>query len=255
MSAVILCQVKQAVQPFYVNDAGLNLYSAEELCWFMEHNLPLLDRAFFEEPLQNWLRDELGLDRLAGTLEKLQKTEEDLLLEELVLPVFDEIGWMLPAEEDAFAGKLREQERLSVPARRKIRADSLAGYRKYMMAIRLYRDILNGTETQGQLPGMIWHNMGVCYARMFQMDEAVDCFRRAWDILKGRASLQSLLYCCALRGGQEDFDRMADDCGADMAFRRELEEKLHRLTERQLPSDLDAALKGWVQQYHDETGL
>ena len=68
MSAVILCQVKQAEQPFYVNEVGISLYSAEELCWFMEQNLPLLDRVFFEEPLQKWIRQELSLERLADTL-------------------------------------------------------------------------------------------------------------------------------------------------------------------------------------------
>lgn len=255
MSTVILCQIRQAGQPFYVNDAGVSLYSAEELCWFMENNLPLLDRAFFEEPLQKWLRDELGMERLAGTLETLQKKPGGPLLEELALAVYDEAGWLFAGERDAAAARLREQERLPVPVRRKLRADCLVGYRKYMLAIRLYREILADGEGTGQLAGMLWHNMGVSYARMFQMDEACDCFRKAWDLLQGQASLKSLLYCCALRGGQEDFDRMADDCGADMAFRQELEDHLRALTEKELPEDLDAALRGWVQQYHEETGL
>ena len=98
MSTVILCQIRQAGQPFYVNDAGVSLYSAEELCWFMENNLPLLDRAFFEEPLQKWLRDELGMERLAGTLETLQKKPGGPLLEELALAVYDEAGWLFAGE-------------------------------------------------------------------------------------------------------------------------------------------------------------
>ena len=258
MSAVILCQVKQAEQPFYVNDVGISLYSAEELCWFMENNLPLLDRVFFEEPLQKWIRQELSLERLADTLKSVQEMDREPLTDELAMPVFDEIGWLTAEEREKVLDTLHRQELLPAGARKKLRADRLAGYRKYMMAIRLYREILSdgGAELAGsQLAGTIWHNMGVSYARMFQMNEACGCLRKAWDILRSDAVMKSLLCCCWLRGGREDLDRTGDDCGVAIAFRQEVEEELEQLSSRSMPSDLDQALRGWVEEYHRETGL
>ena len=255
MSAVILCQIKRAEQPFFINETGHGLYSVEELCWFMEHNLPLLDRVFFEEPLRKWLRQELGLEKLSETLRARQEQERAPLLEELAMPVFDEIGWLMAGEREEMLQKLREQELLPEAARRKLRADSLAGYHRYMLAIRQYREILSGGEADEELAGALWHNMGVSYARMFQMDEACDCFGKAWKLLGSDVSLRSLLCCCRMRGGREDFDRMADKCGADMAFRQELEEELDRIEARDVPADLDQALRRWVEEYHRETGL
>ena len=258
MSAVILCQIRQAEQPFYVNDVGVSLYSIEELCWFMEHNLPLLDRVFFEEPLRKWIRQELSLPSLADKLEKVQQMDREPLTDELAMPVFDEIGWLMPEEREKVLEALHRQELLPYEARKKLRADRLAGYRKYTLAIRLYREILaesDEDQEKSQLSGMIWHNMGVSYARLFQMNEACGCFRRAWDILHGDAAMKSLLTCCWLRGGREDLDRMADDCGIAIAFRQEVENELEQLSSRSMPADLDQALRGWVEEYHRETGL
>ena len=255
MSTVILCQTRKAQQPFYVNDTGMNLYSAEELCYFMEHNLPLLDRVFFAEPLQEWLRAELGLDRLADRLHERCEAEELPHLEELALPVFDEISWLTAEEKTEILRQLQELENLPVPEREKLRADSLTGYRRYMLAIRLYRDILQLAGENSPVTGKVWHNMGVAYAGMFQMEEACDCFRKAWEAEKSDVSLRCLLCCSALHGGQEEFDRTADDCGADMEFRTELEDAIEALKKQEMPADPEAALRGWVREYHLETGL
>ncbi len=255
MSTVILCQTKTAQTPFYVNDTGTNLYSAEELCWYMEHNLPVLDRGFFAEPLQEWIRTELGLEKLADTLNDRWEAEELPHLEDLALPVYDEISW-LPAEERTdMIRRLQDLENLPMPEREKLRADCLTGYHRYMLAIRLYREILGIAGEDSLIKGKVWHNMGVAYAGMFQMEEACDCFRRAWEIQKSEVSLRCLLCCSALHGGQEEFDRAADDCGADMTFRTELEDAMDALKKLDLPADPEAALRDWVREYHRETGL
>ncbi len=254
MSTVIFCQTKRAEQPFYINDTGLNLYSAEELCYYMEHNLPLLDRLFFAEPLQDWIRAELQLPALAGKLHAV--SEEELpALEDLAMPVFDEIAWLSADERQEMIRRLQEQEGLPLPEREKLRADCLTGYHRYMLAIRLYRDILGNAEDDENMTARIWHNMGNAYAGMFQMEEACDCFRRAWEIQKNEVSLRCLLCCSALHGGQEEFDRTADDCGADMKFRMEIEASMEAQKSREMPADPGTVLQEWVQEYHRETGL
>ena len=39
MSGYILCQTKKADKPFFVESINTNIYSLEELCYFLYHNL------------------------------------------------------------------------------------------------------------------------------------------------------------------------------------------------------------------------
>ena len=60
----ILCQVKRAKVPYYIENISMNIYSIEELCYYMYHNIYLLDETIINEGLCFWLRDELNLRRL-----------------------------------------------------------------------------------------------------------------------------------------------------------------------------------------------
>ena len=43
MSGYILCQVKKAEKPFYIENISTNIYSIEELCYYLSNNLYLID--------------------------------------------------------------------------------------------------------------------------------------------------------------------------------------------------------------------
>ena len=45
MSGYILCQVKRAKNPYYISNISTNIYSIEELCYYLYHNIYLLDRS------------------------------------------------------------------------------------------------------------------------------------------------------------------------------------------------------------------
>ena len=46
MGLVSICKYKRTKTPFFVEQAGLNLYSLEELAWFLYHNICLFDKHF-----------------------------------------------------------------------------------------------------------------------------------------------------------------------------------------------------------------
>ena len=62
MSGYILCQVKRARLPYYIENISTNIYSIEELCFYLYHNIYLLDSTILNEELCFWIRDELGLN-------------------------------------------------------------------------------------------------------------------------------------------------------------------------------------------------
>ena len=43
MSGYILCQTKKAQRPYFIENISMNIYSIEELCYYLYHNLYLAD--------------------------------------------------------------------------------------------------------------------------------------------------------------------------------------------------------------------
>ena len=68
MSTTMLCQVARAENPFYLEDVDMHIGSIEELCYYLQNHLPLVDITFFSMHLLDWIEGELGAVRLAQTL-------------------------------------------------------------------------------------------------------------------------------------------------------------------------------------------
>ena len=68
MSGYILCQTKTADSPYFIENISTNIYTLEELCYYLFHNLYLIDDTVMNERLCLWLQDELNLPGLAARL-------------------------------------------------------------------------------------------------------------------------------------------------------------------------------------------
>ena len=91
MSDYILCQVKRASLPFYVENISKNIYSIEELCYYFYKNIYLIDESIINERLCNWLKDELGLSKLYEKLYRILEKEEGTSA--FILAIFREIHY------------------------------------------------------------------------------------------------------------------------------------------------------------------
>lgn len=65
MSGYILCQTKKAQTPYFIENISTSIYTLEELCYYLYHNLYLVDSSIINEGLCTWISEELDLPRLA----------------------------------------------------------------------------------------------------------------------------------------------------------------------------------------------
>ena len=63
MGELILCSHPIAAMPYYIDNISLNVYSLEELCYYIENHLYLIEADFMSEELCLWIGQEL--DRCA----------------------------------------------------------------------------------------------------------------------------------------------------------------------------------------------
>ena len=147
MAMYQLCRAKAAKHPFYIESIDINIYTIEELCFYLWKNVSLLDESILNEKLCDWLEGELGMQRLAFHLREKLKDAESIA--ELVLPVFREVRYLNAAEMYAVKEQIGKLEVQTEDIRRKIRADLLVNYGMYSGAVSLYRQILQN-RNQGK---------------------------------------------------------------------------------------------------------
>ena len=213
MGQVAVCKYQRTKTPFFVEQAGVNLYSVEELTYFLYHNICLADRQFFDDRLCRWLQEEFGCTELAAQIQNHHAS--GAAFPDLVVLTVGACGLfsrqeLLELRERllGLAG-LQEQERL------KLRADELLNNHNEWAAMEEYLHILR--MHQNSRPGLgfygaVWNNLGVCYARQFLFEEAAECFETAFEYqgeeaIRQQAELARQLAEGILPGaGKKEFD-------------------------------------------------
>ena len=73
MGDLILCQTGIAAMPYYIEGTDLNIYSLEELCYYLGHETDRIGDNFCSQELIQWIKEELGCTELAKELEEARE--------------------------------------------------------------------------------------------------------------------------------------------------------------------------------------
>lgn len=227
MAGYRLCQLKKAKHPYYIENISTGVFSMEELCYYMSNNLYLLDETILNKELGEWFVKELGLAALGQRF--LKMLEDESPVSELIMPVFREIHYLSQAESRELLVQVKRMEEQPLLVLAKKKGDALVAYGKYGNAIKVYEKVLTGKTDKSlgeQFPGSVWHNLGCAYARMFQLDEASECFEKAYSMMHTKAVLKSYLSCVYLGESREAFLQKGAALGADSATLKEFESEI-----------------------------
>ena len=238
MSGYILCQVKKAEKPFYIENISTNIYSIEELCYYLYNNLYLVDRSLISNKLCTWLDEELKLPKLAAKLRPFIGKEAGL--EENLYPIFKEINYLAYEELRILNGRIERRNKESEEIREKRKGDALMENRMYVNAIRVYQKLLekDSREISREMRERILHNQGCAYSYLFQMDKALDCFFAAWKVNQS--------------------EKVQEDLKAEDSVKKETARALEQfisLPEQKIaPGETDRILEDLTREYHRSTG-
>ncbi|MCD8045212.1 MAG: hypothetical protein LUE90_00895 [Clostridiales bacterium] len=190
-----LLEDKRTENAFYNENTAVHLYSMEELCFFMETNMYLIDPSWVEEELFGWLERELGRAKLAADLRVLLRTKRDAFAcAELI---FSESGLYAKREMEQIRAMLEQMKGRTKMERRKMSGDLFLEEGRYRQAAYIYLELLEepyARQMTEELRGNICHNLGVVYARLFFFPEAAECFAKAYALHKNPDSRDAYLY-------------------------------------------------------------
>ena len=208
MGELILCGRPIAASPYYEEELSVNVYSLEELSYYIFHNVYLLNTDFMSVDLCKWIGRELSMKELSD--EMLSLLRDNVPLHIFVGKLLNACGYLSATEIRDTVEIIAAFENKSDAERKKIRADRLLEKKRVLEAIYEYEDLLYQDENAGgRLIGDIWHNLGTAYARLFFFDEAISCFKKAYQKNHRRQSLRSLLFACLCKQDEEGFEENA----------------------------------------------
>ena len=259
MSGYILCQTKKAEHPYFVESISTNIYTIEELCYYLYHNLYLVDQTIINEDLCKWLAEELELTQLASKLR--QAMEREAGAEEILYPVFKEINYLTYEELKALNGRLTELNKESTAIRKKRKGDALVENGMYVNAIRVYQKLLDQTDFSKERDGLevrIMYNLGCAYSYLFQMDKAIECFRRAYEGGRSTEALETYLTAFSMSYSEEEYKNMAKTLGVEEEILTAVQNRKKEFS--QIPrakvnsQNMDDILNHLTSEYHRSTG-
>ena len=192
MSGLIYCSYKRAAKPYYLEIAGRNIYSIEELCYFLQDNIYLLDENIMTSEFCDWLEKELDAGELSKGLRRLMEDQKGFRA--FCMQIITDSGYFSKNEMQFLGMKLQKMDHQSNYENRKIKADQLMEHKKYLAAIAEYRSLLlhaSDSPSDVRVSGDIWHNMGTAYAKMFCFERAVSWYEKAYELSHRADSLKA----------------------------------------------------------------
>lgn len=195
MSELLICNQQIAAMPYYMEGLSVNLYSIEELCYYIANNTYLLERDFMCEDLCTWIGKELKMIELSDKLRDYMQSQQKL--SGFVLLILSSNSYCPNEQIQSIRNLLIEMEEKSDFEINKIRADRLMEKKKYLSSIYEYKRLLDLEEIKEESPvliGNIWHNLGTAYARLFLFQEAIKCYENAYKYNQNEESIKEELF-------------------------------------------------------------
>lgn len=210
MGDLLFCKQPVAEFPYFIEGISLNIYSLEELCYFIMNNAYLLDRNIMSEELCTWIEMQMKEPEVADNLRNVISSNGSL--DAFVLLILNACSFCTKEEKQQIVLEISLMEQKSDFECNKIRADKLMENEKYLRAIYEYKRLLNSEDANTEndiLIGNIYHNLGTAYARLFLFMDAIDAYEKAYSMNQKKTSLKALLMAYRCVHDEEGFENTA----------------------------------------------
>lgn len=209
---LLLC-AKKAKNPYVLPDK--RIYSIEELCYYIYNNPYMINITFFTRELIDFIENELSMVSLAQKLKRGVDYGENIV--DLVMHIFDASNYYGADEKNEFRKNLDIISKKTPSERVKSRADLLLESRKFSSAISAYSIILEKKDIskEPEYYGDVCNNIGIAYVNLFEYEEAIDYFRKAYEYIKKEDYLDNIVCAAILNDNEEIIEKVKKDYAID----------------------------------------
>ena len=259
---------RQSETPYYIPAICSNVYSLEEINYFIYNHMNMVYRDFFCEELFAYIGDHLRRPDMAQVLRDMDAAGA---------PVQDFISYLLKesyyynaADMAKVSSIMTNINNLSRPERLKIEADALFKDKKYTAALRIYFEIMNGmggSALSEAFFARVAFSIGIVYAHLFMSRNANAYFDYAYDLYPEAAYAKASVYMSIINNDDEELLRAIIKYKITDEALEAIRDKVNSL-KRSIETDSetidfiykfengledDNIIKIWKEQYHERT--
>lgn len=207
MGKLIQCSSRIARHPYCFPMTKTNVYSIEEVCYYIRNNIYMMQEEIFDREFAEWLREELGMDVTADKLERMRKDHNNL--KDIVVTLCCSCDYYAEDEINELIRIMDETQNLPMRGRQKIKADSFLKCGSLEKARKEYESILQSDDmlhASAEEYGIIYHSLGVTYAGLGEFDQAAQAFQKAYEQNQKAESMQAYLYSLRLGDWETEYE-------------------------------------------------
>lgn len=261
MGKLIQCCGDVAVVPYHFRMTDTNVYSIEEVCYYIRHNIYMMQEEIFDREFVIWIRNELHMTETADKLENLILDQKNL--KDIVVTVCCSCDYYEESEINELIRIMDEIDKMPMYARKKHKGDNYLACKSYEKAIEEYEKVFESDEIlqeEAEAYGDIFHNMGVAYGNLAEFRKAADYFMKAYEKNGRDESLAQCLYATRLCKDVESFKKIINDLEVPVEKQQEWEQEFLRVMQecseskasKQIERLRDVVKSGNVKEYYDK---
>lgn len=212
MGKFILCSGREAKKPFYFSLTDTRIYTIEELCYYLYHNIYSITAENFDNTLVKWLKEEAAMEEIADKLSKLIKNKNSI--KDIVVSILCSADYYTEDEIKDLIQTMDLINDLTPIGRQKHVADNYLIYRNYSAAAAGYDKILKGSKDSELSPeeyGDILHNKAIAMLHTASFREAAEVFREAYARNQNPVTLKEYFFVLILGKGEQEARREAEN--------------------------------------------
>jgi len=262
----MLTATRQSKTGYWIDALKKNLYSIEEINYFLYNHIDLVYRDFFSEKLFSYIENELDQPLMAGDLRNLNARGAGTA--EFVKYILNESYYYNSQELADISALVAGIDTMTSVQRLKIQGDTASKNGNLNSALKCYLEILRRIpdgEEQDSFYAQTAYSIGTIYAAMFMCKSATAFFTYAYELYPDMLYSRACVYMSIISGDDEELlssivrfkisDDQLDAIKARIsAMRRELEnspDAVEFARNIKSPEFADAILEQWKSGYYD----
>lgn len=254
MGQLIMCVGRKAEVPYYLESSAINIYSLEEMSYYLIHRTEYVDGEFMCKEFCDWVHRETGAEDVAAKLAECLK--EQGTLHEFARVLLTETGYGSGEEIAGTEELLAQFETRDELEQHKIRADRLLQRDRFTAAMEEYSWILQNKreDTPEIFLGNVYHNLGSACGGSFLYDQAAEYFRQAYERNHDEESLKEEFLCLLLCRQEEKLAKRASECQIGEEILKGIRSELENVWQRTGVSPEIQQIEKMCRSFEDEVG-
>ena len=214
------CIGNKAAEPYYIEQMCINIYTMEELLYFLKGNACLLDGSIINGDLIAFIGDQLGLKGLCEELKSLHRKNRPV--SELASAIFNFAHYLSDDELIRIRKIIEGNSDVRPFVRKKSRADFFFQNRMYAAAGEEYAEALEECDDD-EISSDIYRHLAAIYIKNFMFREAAGYLKKEWEITKDDGVLKLCLLALKESGDGVEYKKEIMDLDPDSELVEEVE--------------------------------